>query len=142
MREGMRIRKQAYQIAHLTSLVQGGFSLIMFPLLPQHVYQVSGHSADHGRVCLLLLQVLQHLSLQLLPLLLASATASHIVLLQWLANRSASLQGASLTALPILCDVHISVVCRSRSMDSQAYQTSFVGCCTPLRQLWKEGVHA
>ena len=59
---------------NLTSLVQGGFSLFQLVLLPQHVNEVGGHSADHGGVGLLLGQVLQHLSLQPLTLLLGPAT--------------------------------------------------------------------
>ena len=59
---------------NLTSLAQGGFSLFQLVLLPQHVNEVGGHCADHGRMRLLLSQVLQHLPLQPLTLLLGPAT--------------------------------------------------------------------
>lgn len=68
---------------HLTSLVHDECSLLHLVLLPQHVYQVGGHSADHGGVGLLLDEVLQHLPLQPLTLLLGPATP-HTTLASWL----------------------------------------------------------
>ena len=65
----MSLHRQGHVISewgvrmNLASLVHGGFSFLLLALLPQHVHQVGGYCSNHGRVSLLLLQVLQHLLL-------------------------------------------------------------------------------